>query len=279
VSSLPLLRKAIKTAKDYTDKGRLLPGSDVRDVVKQVKAASGNFRVVKATSDEAHAADPELIEEAALWKHLGLIRQEVGADDVVIFEPRMMTAKGIDTTARGFDRRANVAGGNYDPAKEPFAKLGNAARETREQLGPEWEATKAAQSAALQRKGNLMEASGLPRDTKSVDLGDLGTQQGLYRAVRAYRTVANSPADALLDEMAAGNPALREALDTAAATGAFQRLSGEADLAFTPGGNVSPYGFAGAAKLRADPIMRYFGANGMAPIPAMSVAASKEKER
>jgi hypothetical protein len=275
-TSKPLLQKAIKTAKDYTDKGVLLPGTDVRDVVKQVRA-SGNYRVVKATSDEAHAADPELIEEAALWKHLGLIKENVGPDDVVVFEPRAMTAKGIDTTARAFDKRANVAGGNYDPAKEPFAKLGNAARETRAQLGPEWEATKEAQSAALQRKGNLMEASGLPRDTKSVDLGDLGTQQGLYRAVRAYRTVANSPADALLDEMAASNPTLREALDTAAATGAVQRLSGAADLQFTPSGNVSPYGFMGAAKLHADPAMRYFGANGMAPIPAMTRAADKAR--
>jgi hypothetical protein len=275
----PLLRKQLGILRDATHEGQLLPGQDVAEVVRNVKA-TGSPKLVSRTSAEAHMAEADEMMDVGLARHLGILPKGAGAadaDNVVVFEPRNVDARGIDSMTRAYDQRANAGADVYDPAKVPAKKMGAAAREARAGLGPEWEAAKASQSSSLEGMKNTVEAAGLPRSAESVDLGNFGTLDALYQAVRRYRNEGNLIADRELDRLAAANPELRSMLDAFAGTAATQRLRGQADVSFTPSGNISPYGFKGAAALRADPLMRWFGSQAMTPVGGLAGAATEQQ--
>jgi hypothetical protein len=275
----PLLRKQLGILRDATHEGQLLPGQDVAEVVRNVKA-TGSPKLVSRTSAEAHMAEADEMMDVGLARHLGILPKGAGAadaDNVVVFEPRNVDARGIDSMTRAYDQRANAGADVYDPAKVPAKKMGAAAREARAGLGPEWEAAKASQSSSLEGMKNTVEAAGLPRSAESVDLGNFGTLDALYQAVRRYRNEGNLIADRELDRLAAANPELRSMLDAFAGTAATQRLRGQADVNFTPSGNISPYGFKGAAALRADPLMRWFGSQAMTPVGGLAGAATEQQ--
>jgi hypothetical protein len=275
----PLLKKQLGILRDATHDGVLLPGQNVDEVVRSVNATASP-KVVPRTSIEAHGAEADELMDVGLARHLGIVKggpTAADAESVVVFTPRTVDARAIDTTARALDARANVKSGNYDPAKVPAKKMGAAVREAREGLGPEVAEAKAAQSASLTRMKNQLEASGLPRETEAVDLGDFGTMDALYRAVRRYRTEGNLVADRELDKLAAGNPGLRELLDTYAGTAATQRLRGQADLEFSASGNIRPHGLTGAAKLHLDPLMQWLGRSSMTPVPGLSTTAAEQR--
>lgn len=275
----PLMTKQLAILRDATHDGRLLPGQNVKETVQALRRTA-DVRVVPRTSPEAHMAEADDMMDVGLARHLGIVRgsgSPADAENVVVFMPRSADARAIDATARVLDARANVKAGNYDPAKLPAKQMGAAVREAREGLGEEWATTKADQSRALTQMKNSLEASGLPRETEAVDLGDFGTMDALYKAVRRYRTEGNAIADAELDRLASGNTGLRELLDTFAGTSATQRLLGQADLGMTPAGNVSPHGFTGAARLRLDPLARWLSTGSMVPVPAAASAITEQR--
>lgn len=277
----PMVQAQVKALKEATYEGRRLPGVSVKDTVNWLRE-SADIKVVPRTSPEAHMADAEDISDlpVGLARHLGLVRGGATAADsenVVLIVPRSVGAKSVDVMQRAFDKRASVGDDTYDPAKVPAKKMAAAAREAREDFGPEWAETKAAQSKALGQMKNALEASGLPRETSAVDLDDVGTRAALEGGVRRYRTDTNAAFDKELDRLALENQALRQALDLSAGTGATQRLLGRADFNATPSGKVSPYGFTGALRLHVDPLARWLSTGSMVPVPAAASAVSEQR--
>lgn len=280
VNMEPVAKTALGAIRKATSvDGTALPGQKVTEAVNALKGAA-ELRVVDAKSDLAQGADTESMIPLSLAKKLGLVSGQPGSTDagkVVLIQPRSTSLEKLEAARQQLDDRAGAVG-EYDPAKRVAKELAGSVRQAREQLGPEVAATKAAQSKSLSEMKNTLEAAGLPRDS-DVDLGDFGTRESLFKAVRRYRSDSNLVADRELDRLAARNPSLRQALDEVASTDAVQRLRGKSDvkIAINPSGQVKPYGATTAIRLRLDPFMGVLGsmgdnAPGLAPVSASELA-------
>lgn len=279
VSAEPLVRKNLELLRKATHPdGTELPGHVVSGLAKELPKVA-EVRVVPSTSPEAHAiTDSDFMMPAATAKQLGIVKGAVRPGDVVIVQPRNLSAEELDAANRMYFNRANL--GEYDPATAPLKELGHAGVVNRGRFGPGVERMKAGQSQALSEMKNSLEASGLSRDTSKVDLGDVGTRDALYQSTRRYKTGASIPKDQELDRLAGRNPALRTQLDQSAAVGAMQRLKAQATPNVQVGMGGNPYGRLGGLKLRLDPIMGALSHLGeyWPGLPAGVGAARKEQK-
>lgn len=278
----PLLESQLKELHKATfEGGQMLPGKTVGGVVKALKETA-DVKVVSRTSDIAHQAEPQNIKPLGWAKHVGLVRGGPSSSDdemVVVFTPHSATAEQTDEIVRGFSDSAKEQAALHSVATQPTKGMAAAAREARGAFGPEWQAAKAAQSQALGKMKNANQAAGLPRDMEKVDFGKFGTKEALHSAMLRYRSGdASLPMDKELDALAATSPALREALDNQAGISATQRLLGQAEVPLNAGG-VGSYGLKNAAKLRADPMMRYLGVHGNVLTPGMAAAGANAQGR
>lgn len=294
-SMAPTGRAALDELRRYTHAdGRALPGVQLSSIADKVRGA-GKVRVVETSSPEASMADPEDMMEVGLARNLGLLpRGGARAEDankLVIFEWDQVGARQLDDTTRALSASAKEAGNVFSPATEPIKRVAAAARQNRSEFGPEWQATKAEQSSELGAMRDAFEASGLPRGLDDIDLGRFPTREDLFRAVSAYRTKSNLPADRELDAMAAGNRMLRELLDESAGARATAQLRGEpVDPKVAAGaGGLHTFGVGSGLRLRLDPTMRALAnaqdsmpvaAAGAKAVPAaISAEAARERRR
>lgn len=280
VSAEPLVRKNLELLRKASHPdGTELPGHVVSGLAKELPKVA-EVKVVPSTSPEAHAVtDSDFMMPAATAKQLGIVRGAVRPGDVVIVQPRNLSAEELDAANRMYFNRANL--GEYDPATAPLKELGHAGVVNRGRFGPGVERMKAAQSKALGEMKNSLEAAGLSRETSKVDLGDVGTRDALYQSARRYKTGASIPKDQEIDRLAGRNPALRTQLDQSAAVGAMQRLKAQATPNVQVGMGGNPYGRLGGLKLRLDPIMGALSHLGeyWPGLPAGVGAARKEQKK
>lgn len=281
VSSEPILRKNLQLIQEAThpSDGAALPGHVLSGLATELPK-NGEFRVLPMTSPEAHAADPDLTMAAGLAKRLGIITGAVKDGDVVIFQPKDMTLKQVDDSARMYDRRVDLE--THDPATAPLKALGNAYREARSGFGEKVVQAKAETSAALNEMKNTLEASGLPRELSSVDTGDIGIANKLEQRMRGYKAGGSVTFDNQLDKLRTRSPELGQQMDQSAAVGAIMRLKAQATphVSDVVGGyGVRPYGLIGSAKLGIDPLMGAFSHMGeyFPGLPA-GVAASGSRK-
>lgn len=283
-SMAPTGRAALDELRRYSHAdGRSLPGVQLSSIADKVRG-SGKVRVVDASSADAYGAAAEDTMEVGLARNLGLLPrgadQAADADKLVIFDWDQAGARQLDDTTRALSASAKEAGNVFSPTTEPLKRVAAAARQNRGEFGPEWQATKAQQSEELGSMRDAFEASGLPHGLDEIDPGRFATREGLFRAVSAYRTKANLPADRILDDMATGNRELRELLDEAAGARETARLRGEpVDPKVAAGaGGLRTLGVGSGLRLRLDPTMRAL-AEAQDSLPAVPAAISAEAAR
>lgn len=262
VSADRLVKKNLELLRNATHPdGGELPGHSISALRAEIPKLA-NVKLVDAASDEAMAADPDMLLPAGMAQKFGLVKGSGLEGKVVVLEPKNFTAKQLDDFTRVYHQQADL--GVFDPTGErsQFGKLGHEGVVTRGRFGAGVEKMKLEQGAALNEMKNTLEAAGLPRDA-DVDLSQLGTQKALYGAMRGYKTGNAVPADDMLDAFALKrDPSLRSLMDTSASVGALQRLRGQATPDINLRSGISPYGVKGWAKIQLDPVFRGLGRMG-----------------
>lgn len=220
VSFQRLVTKQLDTLRKATgNDGRPLPAQDIRGTVRQLRE-SADVQLVGRSSDAAQAADPENTIPAGLARAWGLVKGRGGPGDddmVVVLTPRSGSRENVDTMVGGLSDLAKEKAASANRGTRSARQQAAAGREVRNEFGPEWAETKQRQALALQRMENAQQAAGLPKEAGDVDMGELGTRDALFQAVRRYRAEGNAIRDAELDRLAKNDPGLRAALDNAVA--------------------------------------------------------------